>query len=307
MANYLQRIADSGARTSSAAKPPAAARGLMPPVEPLLRTALGDDAPHRIEFSPVSLSPAPTPAMPEPDVKLPELSRRELQRDDEVETGKSVPMPIPVPLRTGAQNLSSRITVRAPEALRASVSAVPRERSIHKIAEETIRTFAPRTLVNRTVSKSPEQPETNISPLPTAHPVPTHPLQPAKSVGGITPVNGPGPGIAHTDLPEYLPGAVLPVPSLEVDLKNSATGKHSPAMPGTEIRRLQVAPASAPPGARSPAQPGESRRRTHISIGRIDVQVNNQATQPATPQSLRAAARMNSLEQRFLGRFVFNL
>ena len=41
MANYLQRIANSGARTSSIAKPPAAARGLMPPVGLLRSSSFG--------------------------------------------------------------------------------------------------------------------------------------------------------------------------------------------------------------------------------------------------------------------------
>jgi hypothetical protein len=92
-----------------------------------------------------------------------------------------------------------------------------------------------------------------------------------------------------------------------VDLKPSVLMSDLPAMPVTEIRRLPVMPASAPLGERSPAQPAESRRRTQISIGRIEVQVNNQATQPAIPQPSRSAARMNSLEQRYLGRFFFNL
>jgi hypothetical protein len=78
-------------------------------------------------------------------------------------------------------------------------------------------------------------------------------------------------------------------------------------MPVTDFRRLQAVPANAPPGPRPPAQSAESRRRAQISIGKIDVQVNNQAPQPATPLPSRAAARMNSLDQRYLGRFFINL
>jgi hypothetical protein len=293
MANFLQRIADSGARTSSVVKPPAAARGLMPPIAPLPPPALGDEAPEQWDVSSVPPISAPGSVLQGAELGMPEPSPRDSQRH-EIETGISARTQIPGPPRVASQSPRSRVAIRAPEALRSFVSGVPREHSIHKIAEETTRTFIPRTLLNRTASESSEKQE-KISVPRTAHRIP---VQNEASL--------PEPIVATTQVPR-VPNENARAPESSFSLQPTSSVTHSSAIPVSEIRRFQAEPASAPPGPRPPAQPAESRRRAQISIGRIDVQVNNQAPQPATPQPSRAAARMNSLEQHYLGRFFISL
>jgi hypothetical protein len=268
----------------------------MPPIAPLPRPALGDEALQHYDVPSVPPISAPASILQGTEVELPEPSPRQAERNN-IETSKSVPKPIPGPPRAGPQSTLSRVAIRAPEALRSFVSGVPREHSIHKIAEETTRMFIPRTLLNRTAGESSEQPEKNISLPRTAHRIPVQheASQPTNSMDEAAAVKAPVPRIAHEEVPEYVRDAKRSVVSPRNDLQSSVRMTPSPAMPVTEIRRLP------------PAQPAESRRRAQISIGRIDVQVNNQAPQPAAPQPSRAAARMNSLEQRYLGRFFINL
>ena len=82
-------------------------------------------------------------------------------------------------------------------------------------------------------------------------------------------------------------------------------GRRKPATekPAKEIRSSHVLPSIQTQILRHPG-PADSRRRNQISIGRIDVQVNNQAPpQPAEARPANVPARLNSLEQRYLGRF----
>src|SRR3954468_16333580 len=176
MANYLQRIAASGARTSSLAKPPVAGRGLMPPIGPMLRAEIGENAAEPLENAPVPMPPsgpiADSPPESGAQIGLPQEATRERK------SAESTPPPVSIPQRIAAEKPAPRISVRAPEALRASAAPTAREHSIHKVAEETIRTFAPRNLVSRAASDPALQPQTKAAPGPPAH------LEPA--VGDIS-------------------------------------------------------------------------------------------------------------------------
>ena len=309
MANYLQRIADSGARTSSGAKPPAAARMLIPPVGAPLHPTFDDHASQLSDTSRVPLAPGPALACHESEVETSEPSLREAQRNNEIEMDKSAPMSIPVPSRVGSQSPTLRVAVRAPKALRATVPASPHNPSIHTVAEETIRALAPSRLLNRIANRSSEMSETNISLQPGDNSISIAdvaksgvPLPAAKSAVEITPAQLPVSQIAYPDRADRHPDE-----SWLSDLKSSAPVKHLTTTPVTEIHRLQVVSASTPQAMRSPAKAPESRRRTQLSIGRIEVQVNNQAPQPAPPQPSRTSAGMNILEQRYLNRFFLNL
>jgi hypothetical protein len=339
MANYLQRIADSGARTSSIAKPPAAARGLMPPVGPLRGSSLGEEAPP-MENPPDPLIPGRAALADSPESTAHVEPVRESVRGDKPDPGKTAPPPAAIPQRIAPQNATPRTSVRAPEALRASATSTPRERSVHKVAQETIRTFAPRALANRTVHDQPVQPQSEAAKVQFRRPnsVPSverdaeqKPMISADKARTSLATERvrmkERPAMIHSaqvvDEPGQMNKKASTQTSLEARLAGNEKKDSGRAKPvsahieaqaelpmGRESLRetpwLQVASTAPGRSVRPPAL-AESRRGTQISIGRIDVEVNNQAPpQAATQQTARRPARMNSLEQRYLGRFLFS-
>jgi hypothetical protein len=324
MANYLQRIADSGARISSLAKPPATARGLIPPVGPLQHPAIGEEAAQSMENPPDHWIPGRTAADAFPESGAQALPPHEAMTADEPATSKNAPLPVAIPQRIAPQNSASQISVRAPKALRASASRVVHEHSVHKVAEETIRTFAPRALASRTVPVPPQaaekksvaatdqaQPFSQQERVRGEEPPPT--VQPSKKTGEV------GTEIEET-LRRIPPGSYPPgdeprnrnaaehLPTYgETHSTLAANQKALTEKPISETRWLQVSSTSPAQSTRQPA-PTELRRRSQISIGRIDVQVDNQARPQATsPPQARVPARINSLERRYLGRFLLTL
>ena len=337
MANYLQRIAASGARTSSLAKPPAAGRGLIPPFAPLLRAAISEETAEPLGNGPVPLTPAaPETGLPPGSGVQPGLAQEAIPERESVE---SSPPPVTIPQRIAGKKSASGISVRAPEALRASTAPGVREPSIHKVAEETIRTFAPRNLVSRTASNqllpqtkaapaSPVQPDSAVREIsqqhvPQAEPVRYSPAQervqieesmsmirPAKTGDEAAPeIKAPVPRLptttsAHADDPADRGRTKLSAARAEI---GSASPIRSAEKPAPAMRSSQVLPSSQTQSLRHPGH-ADSRRRSQISIGRIDVQVNNQTPpQPANARPASVPARMNSLEQRYLGRFFLGL
>jgi hypothetical protein len=303
MANYLQRIADSGARISSLAKPPATARGLMPPMGPLQRPAIGDEAAQSMENLPDRWIPGGTAADAFPESGAQALQPREAMTADEPAASKKAPLPVAIPQRIAPQNSASQISVRAPKALRASASRAVHEHSVHKVAEETIRTFAPRALASRTVPV-PQQAAEKKSVAATDQ---AQPFSQQERVRGEQPPatvqTSKTTGEVETEFKETL----RRIPPGETHSTLTANHKGLTEKPILETRRLQVSSTSPAQSARQPS-PTELRRRSQISIGRIDVRVDNRAQPQATsPPQARVPARISSLEQRYLGRFLLTL
>jgi hypothetical protein len=335
MSNYLQRIAESGGRTSSVAKPPAVSRGPIPAVGPLPSTAAGDDAFQSLGISAAPAATTHPSKIDEPERLLPEYSPREPGENVNAGSGDSAPRPISS--RRIGVHPPSQIAVRAPEALRASISAVPRQPSIHKLAAEAVRTYVPSKPAPGTQRQNPDRSGIRISTPETGHPFPVHrQISSAGPIGppnrsqaipsqGNSPVPGSGtslppaelmdativasepvPATVHSGTPVSPAHSKLPGTRSERDLNASAGMKPLTELPVTQILRPPVGHPSESPGPRLSAQTPDSRRRSQVSIGRIDVQVNNEAPPPSTPAPSRAGARMNSFQQRYLGRFLFN-
>lgn len=344
MANYLQRIADSGARTSSIAKPPAAARGLMPPVGPVRSAAIGEEVQQPMENPADPLIAGRGAAVALPESEPTALPLREATPDDKSKAGKSVPPPVAIPQRITARKSASQALVRAPGALRAAGASIARERSVQKVAEETIRTFAPRALANRSGHDQPVPAQAQASEISLRQSIPV-PRQTAEQKV-IAPADlaqnsslqervGAEEGPATIEdsktvseigrvIKEASPRLPLEARSTRDQEKDRGTGKtlaagaeaqtktsmdqeslREKALP--ETRWLQASSTSPARSVRQPA-PAEPRRKTQISIGRIDVQVNNQAPpQAASQETSRVPARMNSLDHRYLGRFFLTV
>jgi hypothetical protein len=224
------------------------------------------------------------------------------------------------------QSAASRFSVRAPEALRATALPGAREKSIHKMAEETIRIFGPRAPQRGDAKTHPVLPQLETMPGMAAQAYSVRELSSqqrsipldALSVSEMqTDDKGPA-GIRVAEEINEIHQRVKPAPLHVSALTDKPAEEtiHEPVHAeirtepaANKVRKLEV-PISSP---RSPVlAPGrtlsEDARRSHISIGKIDVQVNNEGPpQPATPQSARIPVRANSLEQRFLGRFFITL
>ena len=331
MPNYLQRIANSGARTSSVVKPAAAARGLMPPIGPLLSPAMPEETSAAVAEPPAPPIPArpATLAVAEPGRET--VSPRETLVEEK--SVRTTPPPVAIPPRIANENPASRFSVRAPEALRASAIPSVRDWTIQKVAEETIQIFGPRTTMTTAAKQESAPPPKETSAMPArqqqqplletsgqrlvpeasqqARPPALRPTEDAS-----TPIPTPkfasefraetSPSLAPAaDVHgvESSPAAVRAATSPRPSVITKEPGIDKPA---TDERQLHVRPANAPEYLRH-APAAEARHRTQVSIGRIDVQVDNQAPlPPATPQPARVPARMNSLEQRYLGRFFLS-
>jgi hypothetical protein len=231
------------------------------------------------------------------------------------------------------------VRVLAPKGLRRARTGNDRQQEITRVVEETLRAVSPRPPENRPESGTPV--ESVLEPSPMAH---SEVAQTSQGVSGQLQrkpsAATPAPLSARTTTPripapvaeskaqevqiqaaaEALPAQILPVAKetrSEVKPSRDAeqSSAHSPLIPKpvvekqiAETRRFEeraTAPRQAQPAVFAAT---DKRRRSQISIGRIDVQVNNLSAQASTsPLPARQPARSNFLEARYLDRFFLKL
>ena len=326
MANYLHRLIASGARTSSLQKPPAAAPVLLPPIylasaapapallEPLPQQAPVESvapAPLVFEKTPVADAPASAPNA------APVVERsREADRPAASETGSTASSPsaqtspatdisAPSPGGNEARNAPVRPPVSLPASLLRPVTAAVRVQ-----APKALRTSG-RTTLSPQPPPQPRQPATVNPAAPVRNDVTPKPHAPAgkliDEVAAATPPDGPrAEASSYRSEPERRPA----VASAKVDTdplrskpsepaattrptKNIANSRHRPRPEklrklfrrcGPRCSRSRDAKPPLPPLHAAPA-----KARSRITIGRIDVQVNNrpssQRQAPAPPAS----------------------
>jgi hypothetical protein len=229
------------------------------------------------------------------------------------------------------------VRVLAPKGLRRARTGNDRQQEITRVVEETLRAVSPRPPENRPESGTPV--ESVLEPSPMAHNEVDQTLQGVSgqlrrkpSAATPTPLTAriPTPRIPVAEskaqevqiqaAAEALPAQILPVAketSSEVKPSRDAeqSSAHSPLIPKpvvekqiAETRRFEeraTAPRQAQPAVFAAT---DKRRRSQISIGRIDVQVNNLSAQASTsPLPARQPARSNFLEARYLDRFFLKL
>lgn len=361
MANYLQRIFISGARTTSQAKPPVSSPVLVPRILPgAMEWRLTEEALSGIEppgSTSVSRVDGQREAAEHSDATNPEIrhshSRDELeepqplQRTPESEPRPSSrPMPPPPVLRSVSTPSS---VVRAPRELRHSAAqgASAAQQEVSRVLEHALRGIPGQ----RPAVESTDETSVAARPSPPSEGMPTveiikapqqvqrKPLTAPLSTPTVLP--GDQASVAQEPIrivtaPEVTASRVLPTPSVlpsismtgadEVESRGSGEMRSqlvstqsmadvsmpapwAPRPPeqhpnlaraGLEIRTTPPQPvaALAVPG------PAAGRRRSQISIGRIEVQVNNPpAESEAGPANIRPRVETNFLEARYLNRF----
>jgi hypothetical protein len=230
------------------------------------------------------------------------------------------------------------VRVLAPKGLRRARTGNDRQQEITRVVEETLRAVSPRPPENRPESGTPvesarEASTTKRSKMPQVSPDFSGQLQskpsaasPVSLMARIPSPRVPAPATESKEQEdqiqatmEALPGQVWPAakkPRAEErpfrDAEQSST--HLPLIPKpavekqiAETRRLEER-ATVPKQAQPTFSTTDKRRRSQISIGRIDVQVNNLRPQASTsPLPARQPARSDFLETRYLDRFFLKL
>jgi hypothetical protein len=325
MANYLQRIVASGARTISPAKPPVSSHALIPPVaapvfQPATETALRADESSELMLSrheeAFQVTEQPRVVQEHEAMPLPASPVHE----PVMESGPAVPQEIPAvwPFAPILSSPSER--VHAPEGLRrARPNAMPQREVIREIVKMP-RKQEPQPEPKRVSGQS----ESLLS--PTSNEIPSVPVAIPNRAQNQ-------PSSNH----EQLPAAHVPAQRIELPVdkdviveKTSAQAlppiKKAPIETANVVREAEAPPPVLPKLAvethpvevrattsRQAIPPTVSnivdkRKQSKISIGRIDVQVNNQLPpQPAAPQTAKTAASSNFLDTRYLSRFFLRL
>ncbi|HMD20033.1 MAG TPA: hypothetical protein VKH40_06910 [Alloacidobacterium sp.] len=231
------------------------------------------------------------------------------------------------------------VRVLAPKGLRRARAGNDRQQEITRAVEETLRAVSPRPPENRPEGGIPVESSLEASTITPGEMRQVAPdvfgqLQRKPSAPSPAPLTAriPGPRISApvTDskaqevqiqaAAEALPAQILPVaqkssPEVKPSRDAEQSSAHSPLIPKpvvekqiAETRRFEeraTAPRQAQPAVFAAT---DKRRRSQISIGRIDVQVNNLSAQPSTsPLPARQPARSNFLEARYLDRFFLKL
>ena len=298
MSNYLQKIAVSGARTTSSVKHPALSHAVMPPVYPMPHASMSEYSEHDEPLQMASnqaVVPEPRMASPvAPADKQPEvmpainssLSRGYLHRE-------ALPV-TPVPH-------SSSVTVQAPRGLRRTLYAndtkpigvtlgnVPPEAAYEHGTFSEASERAPRRLTESEALQDPQPVVKQGETIPVIS-YPASPILDPSAVRVVVP-------------PQAVPDRLLSKAIL------TDSGMKRVVRPPSIPKQIDNAPDAAvqPASPRKPALISGAMhqdRRGRISIGRIDVQVNNQlAPQPPSPQRAKQTARTNVLDARYLNRF----
>lgn len=340
MPNYLQRIVTSGARTSSTAKPPVSSRALIPPVSASARVPMAEEGPRMAEeFSEPAL-PAMRAAS---DEAIPAASHKPSPHEQDI----SAPVHNPVsdgnpPAASQVASFMPAasavdVMVLAPKGLRRARAGNDRQQEITRVVEETLRAVSPRSPENRPESGTPVDPALEPSPMArevaqTSQGV-SGQLQRKPSAATPTPLTATIPA-PRTPAPvaeskaqevqiqaaEALPAQILPAakkPSPEVKPSRDAeqSSAHSPLIPKpmvekqiAETRRFEeraTAPRQAQPTVFTAT---DKRRRSQITIGRVDVQVNNLPARESTNRPpVKQPMYSSFLEARYLDRFFLKL
>jgi len=229
------------------------------------------------------------------------------------------------------------VRVLAPKGLRRTRAGNDRQQEITRVVEETLRAVSPRPPENRPEGGIPVESSLEASTITPGEmrqvaPDVSGQLQRKPSAASPAPLTAriPGPRIpapvtdskaqeSQIQAAEALPAQILPAaqkPSPEVKPSRDAeqSSAHSPLIPKpvvekqiAETRRFEER-ATVPKQTQPTFSATDKRRRSQISIGRVDVQVNNLSAQPSTsPLPARQPARSNFLEARYLDRFFLKL
>jgi hypothetical protein len=346
MPNYLQRIVMSGTRTTSAAKPPLSSRALIPPVSVSTRMPMAEEGPRMAEEFSEPVLPAMRAASNEPvhavshkpapheqDISAPGVPSREepLQApvhnpvSDRIVPAASQVAPLP----------AVGVRVLAPKGLRRARAGNDRQQEITRVVEETLRAVSPRPPGNLTGVGTPVESAREVStitpgemsqdissqlqrkpsaatPVPLAARIPTPRIPPPVAENNAQEVQ-------IQAAAEAPPARILPAAQkASVEVKPSRDAEQS-STDSTVISKLPIEKqivetrrfeerATVPKQVQPTFSTTDKRRRSQISIGRIDVQVNNLSAQaPTSPLPARQPARSNFLEARYLDRFFLKL
>jgi hypothetical protein len=336
MANYLQRVITAGERIQSSARPSAPAPAVLPQVLPAPFPEPGE---WRTEAAGKAAEPVVVPATPPPVPKTPEQTRP-APRDQEqaipaatvppktsAETGeapKPRPPQQPVPLSVAIARLSSGVRIQAPKALRPRAPVPPGPvptflqppKSAPRMAESSgpekgVGSPKPEVVGGQGASPAAPTGAVAASVRPAQAPSPA-----SEGSRGVTvQANAPRPPVAETKPAAPTRPSTPPVHDLAHTARPSGQrvaerpperAPKSESSAAADARVIQaLARPAAPPVPAMVVQERSNTRRSRISIGKVDVQVNNHRQQQ-TSFPARAAvsgARSDFLETRYLSRF----
>jgi len=337
MPNYLQRIVTSAARTTSAAKPGAFSRALMPPMIAHAYTPIGESGLQTAEerFDPMMpvRDEHESAAIKDEIVSPATASHEESQQTVLGADRGSTALPnAPIAWPT-AFAPAPGVRVQAPKGLRNIQPGNVRKQEIIRTIDETVRHVSPKPNETKAESQGSLESPTTVS----APPGETPQIQHQDSVQPLEkPITAsPRPVTAKTEAPivhitaertvvqqeakSVMPGDVSDQVSPAIKMSESKAkplGKDEGSPQSlltprrvaekqiTEVRPLEPQVTTSrqimPPTISNTT---DKRRRSQISIGRIDVQVNSQpAPQPPSPPT-KLPISSNFLDARYLSRF----
>jgi hypothetical protein len=253
------------------------------PVDPAIET----ESVELPAFEAATIAPAPKqPAAPPPPVKPPPFApQRNLEqaKPEAAKTeSKSEPGEAPKPAKPDPQPVPA--PMERPQA--APLIAAPR----------TIRTTQIRYPRTAPVTDFPVAPRAK-QPTTPAPATPARNIQPSST----EPVSGRRPRPAMPESPHIPVASPVKLPARTPDARRKEAANAVPAMPPPKAQST-TAPAaslSAPPALAAVSRKNEMR----LSIGRIEVQVNNRMPAAPPPARPMVAPRGVNLAARFLDRF----
>lgn len=299
MSNYLQKIAASGARTTLSVKHPTLSQAVMPPAYPMVQASTSASSEHDEPFRMASdqavgsergITSPVTPAGKQPKT-MPAI-------DSNLSAGSLHSEASPAT----AAPYSSSVVVQAPRGLRRAQHAVhakPAEPALGYVFSDTrheqassseTSAKAPNRSTESTALQgwqtSVKQADTVLITTYAASPI----SKPMTTGARMTPQEGPARLLSKGMLSEGGTKSVVPPPLMPMQIRNLSDADDQSVLP-----RKPMAIAST----------AAQDRRSRISIGRIDVQVNNQpAPQPPSPQRAKQTVNTNALAARYLSRFL---
>lgn len=261
---------------------------------------------------------------------------REVMKNRDTDRGAAVPLSDISPLQVTPYPSAVGAHIRAPKGLRRQEGGNEREQAIMRAVGETLRAVTSSPTGTRAEADRSSEPPTEFSgsafsgksqvTLEKTGRLHSDPsvvsLMPRTTIPSVLPANIPTVENAKqksttASQPDTVPSQVVPsITSQSIDIKpigkEEVSEVSSLVLPKTTGDRQSrdtsyvEVKATAPQQISTPAVPGmtDKRRRSQISIGRIDVQVNNlPAPPPATPQPTKTSTRSNFLDTRYLSRF----
>jgi hypothetical protein len=313
MPNYLQRIVASGARTTSGVKSNAYSRALIPPIDSSIHTPMSESEQRNDnEFS--------DPMMSRRDELFQTMTHESVVGKQRIVLSDVAPgkeQPPPAQMTDTSSNVrsaggeawavtsdpfASTIRVRAPKGLRhvrsgngknEEIQAIedplnkvlPQIRVVHEGLAETSERY-----LQSTDGKGPQISRESSDQVEAVR-VASHPTAQTEA--------------AHGGSRDRVPATVETKPQAKQPsaLGIVADNQIEPVHP-IEVRAI-VPRQTVPPVVGSAI---DKPRRNEVSIGRIDVQVNNQTTpQPVGTQPTKQAIHSNFLDARYLSRFFLRL